>query len=267
MYEYPQYKNLKLDRPAGGVLRITLSRGKVNAMDGQMHADIARIWPHVDADDETRAVVLTGEGRAFSAGGDFDNESVVMDDYGHRLKVWREARDLVLNMINMSKPVVSALNGAASGAGLAAAILADIVIAGRSAKLVDGHTRLGVAAGDHSVISWPLLCGMAKARLYLLTCDPISAEEAERIGLVSMCVDDDKLQERALEMASRLANGAQSAIRWTKHSMNNWYRMAWPMLEASLALEFIGFGGPDVKEGLASFVERRPPNFNPASPF
>src|ERR1700733_6709922 len=91
MYEYPQYKNLKLDRPAGGVLRITLSRGKVNAMDGQMHADIARIWPHVDADDETRAVVLTGEGRAFSAGGDFDNESVVMDDYGHRLKVWREA--------------------------------------------------------------------------------------------------------------------------------------------------------------------------------
>ena len=178
---------------------------------------------------------------------------------------WKEARDLVYNIINCSKPIVSAINGVAVGAGLVAGLLADVSIAGKSAKIVDGHTRLGVAAGDSAVINWPLLCGMAKAKYHLLTCEPMDGVEAERIGMVSLCVEDEELQDKALEVASKLANGAQSAIRWTKYALNNWYRMAGPAFDASTALEMLGFTGPEAKEGIASHREKRPPNFDPKS--
>jgi len=167
-------------------------------------------------------------------------------------------------VINCSKPVVSAMHGPAVGAGLVAGLLADVSVVGRSARIIDGHTRLGVAAGDHAAICWPLLCGMAKAKYYLLTCDKISGEEAERLGLVSLCVDDDKLLETARDVARRLANGAQEAISLTKFALNNWYRQQAPIFEASLGLEFIGFKGTEVKEGLASHRERRPPRFTQA---
>jgi enoyl-CoA hydratase len=139
--------------------------------------------------------------------------------------------------------------------------LADVSIAGKAARIVDGHTRLGVAAGDVACIIWPLLCGMAKSKYYLLTCKPLKGEEAERIGLVSLCVDDDQLQETALEIATELANGAQSAIRWTKYALNNWLRMAGPTFDASTALEMLGFTGAEVKEGLESLKEKRSPQF------
>ena len=184
-----------------------------------------------------------------------------MTDHEVRLRVMREARDLVFNVINCSKPVVSAIHGPAVGAGLVAGLLADVSVVGRSAKIIDGHTRLGVTAGDHAAICWPLLCGMAKAKYYLLTCDPLSGEEAERIGLVSICVDDDQVQERALAVAVQLAEGAQSAIRWTKQTLNHWYRAQSAAFDASLAYEFLGFTGPDAREGLTSLSEKRPPVF------
>ena len=136
---------------------------------------------------------------------------------------------------------MSAIHGPAVGAGLVAGLLADISVVGRSARIIDGHTRLGVAAGDHAAICWPLLCGMAKAKYYLLTCDTLTGEEAERIGLVSLCVDDDEVEERALRVADQLAGGAQSAIRWTKHTLNHWYRSQSAVFDASLAYEFYGF--------------------------
>jgi enoyl-CoA hydratase len=173
----------------------------------------------------------------------------------------REARDLVLNLVNFDKPVVSAIRGPAVGAGLVVALLADVSVAGRTAKIIDGHTKLGVAAGDHAAICWPLLVGMAKAKYYLLTCEPLSGEEAERIGLVSICVDDDEVLSTATRLADNLAAGAQHAIRWTKHSLNHWYRMFGPAFETSLGLEFIGFSGPDVREGLAAHREKRPARF------
>jgi len=181
------------------------------------------------------------------------------------VRVWKEARDLVYNMVNCSKPVVAAIHGPAVGAGLAVALLADVSIAARSAKLLDGHTRLGVAAGDHSVIIWPLLCGMAKAKYHLLTNRPVDGEEAERIGLVSLCVDDGALQATALDVASNLARGSPSAIRWTKYALNNWLRAAGPAFDTSLALEFLGFRLGDAKEGLASMREKRSPGFEPKS--
>ena len=179
-----------------------------------------------------------------------------------RTRVAREARDLVFNVINCSKPIVSAIHGPAVGAGLVAGLLADVSVVARSARIIDGHTRLGVAAGDHAAICWPLLCGMAKAKYYLLTCDPLSGEEAERIGLVSLCVDDELVQDRALEVAVQLAAGAQPAIRWTKQTLNNWYRAQSGTFDASLAYEFFGFTGPDAHEGLASHREKRAPNFD-----
>ena len=119
----------------------------------------------------------------------------------------------------------------------------------------------GTGAGDHAAIIWPLLCGMAKSKYYLLTCDRLSGEEAERTGLVSLCVDDDELMDRALEVAQKLAGGAQTAIRWTKYSRNNWLRMAGPIYDTSTALEMLGFGGPEAREGVASLKEKRDPNF------
>jgi enoyl-CoA hydratase len=166
-------------------------------------------------------------------------------------------------MLNCSKIVISAVHGPAVGAGLAAALMADISIAAKNARLIDGHTRLGVAAGDHAAIIWPLLCGMAKAKYYLLTCDAINGEEAERIGLVSMTCEESQLKEKALEVARKLAAGPQMALRWTKYSLNNWLRLAGPAFDASLALEMLGFTGPEVKEGLSALREKRDPRFPP----
>src|SRR5215472_1098307 len=220
--------------------------------DEILHAELAEIWRDVDKDAGVNAAILTGAGGIFSAGGDFSIIQQNIDDFAARARQWKEARDIVYNVINCSKPVVSAMRGVAVGAGLVCGLLADISIATKECRIIDGHTRLGVAAGDHAAIVWPLLCGLAKAKYYLLLCDQVLGEEAERIGLITFAVDDDQLEAKALEVATKLAEGAQSAIRWTKNSLNNWLRMMGPTFDASLALEFFGFGGPDVKEGLAS---------------
>ena len=131
---------------------------------------------------------------------------------------------------------------------------------------MDGHTRLGVAAGDHAVILWPLLCGMAKAKYYLLTCERLPAEEAERIGLLSLCVEDEALTDKTLEVAQTIANGAPNAIRWTKYALNNWLRLAGPSFDTSTALEMLGFLGPEGREGLEAVRQKRPPQFPKGSP-
>jgi enoyl-CoA hydratase len=258
---YAAFPGLRTDRPSDGVLRITIDASGLNAVTPAVHRELADIWLTVDRDPDTRVALLRGAGEAFSSGGSFELLDTIMNDYTRRTTVMREARDLVFNVINCSKPIVSAIHGPAVGAGLVAGILADVSVVARTARIIDGHTRLGVVAGDHAAICWPLLCGMAKAKYYLLTCDTLTGEEAERIGLVSMCVDDDEVHDRAMAVAVQLAEGAQSAIRWTKQALNNWYRAQSAVLDASLAYEFFGFGGPDAREGLASLTEKRPPRF------
>ena len=261
---YAAYERLKFDTPADRILRITMDApGRLNAADEIMHDELGRIWKDVQDDPGVSVAILRGGGEAFSAGGDFDMIENMIDNYETRVRVWREARDLVYNVINCSKPIVSAMHGPAVGAGLVAGLLADISIAARDARIIDGHTRLGVAAGDHAAIVWPLLCGMAKAKYYLLLCEPISGEEAERIGLVSLCVEEDELQEKAVDVAAKLARGAPSAIRFTKYALNNWLRMMGPNFDTSLALEFLGFTSPEAAEGLASLRAKRRPNFDP----
>ncbi len=267
MTRYSGYQRLTFDRPEERILRITFDRPEqYNALDAIGHTEITEVWREVDADPDVDCVILTGRGKAFSAGGDFDMIEDIMNDFDQRARMWKEARDLVYNIVNCNKPTISAINGPAVGAGLVAALLCDISIAGRGARITDGHTRLGVAAGDHAAIVWPLLCGMAKAKYYLLTCDPLDGPEAERIGLVSMCVDDAQLQDKALEVARKLQAGSPSAIRWTKYALNNWLRMAGPTFDASTAFEMLGFTGPDAREGLAALREKRAPNFKPGSP-
>src|SRR3954463_7712531 len=263
--DYSEYRELRVRRLEPGILEIVMRAepGKLSVTNARMHAEMARIWLDVDRDAETRVAILRGEGRGFSAGGDLAMVERMTQDFAERARVWREAKDLVYNLINCSKIVVSAMHGPAVGAGLVAGLLADISIAAKNARLIDGHTRLGVAAGDHAAIVWPLLCGMAKAKYYLLLCETISGEEAERLGLVSLTCEESELQEKALEVARKLAGGPQTALRWTKYSLNNWLRMAGPAFDASLALEVLGFTGPEVKEGLSALREKRSPNFPP----
>jgi len=258
---YDEFPSLRIERADHGVLHLILDAPGLNSVGPQMHRDLADIWPTIDRDPAVKVVLVRGEGKAFSSGGSFDLIDETINDYEGRIRILREARDLVGNLVNFDKPLVSAIRGPAVGAGLVVALLADISVAGRTAKIIDGHTKLGVAAGDHAAICWPLLVGMAKAKYYLLTCEALSGEEAERIGLVSACVDDDEVLPTATRLAENLAQGAQNAIRWTKRSLNHWYRMFGPTFETSLGLEFIGFGGPDVREGLAAHREKRPARF------
>lgn len=265
---YAEFASLSFSRPEDGLLAITMSSpGRLNAAGHEMHRDLANVWRAVDRDPDTAVAIIRGDGPAFSAGGDLDLVADMAADFATRIRVLKEARELVYEVIGCSKPIVSSMHGVAVGAGLVAGVLADVSIATRDCRIIDGHTKLGVAAGDHAAIVWPLLIGMAKAKYYLLTCEPMSGEEAERMGLISLVVDDtDELAQRTLQVATRLRDGSQSAIRWTKYALNNWLRQAGPTFDASLALEFMGFSGPDVHEGIAAIKEKRRPRFDgPAS--
>jgi enoyl-CoA hydratase len=260
---YEDFQHLSFERRPDGVVIVTLNRPDVlNAANVRMHREMSEVWPVIDADDDARASVVTGAGRAFSAGGDLEMIQEMTEDYDALLTQWRDAGAIVEKMLEARKPIVSAINGVAVGAGLAVALLADVSIIGRSARLSDGHCRLGVCAGDHAAVIWPLLCGMAKAKYYLLTSDFVEGEEAERLGLVTRCVDDARVMEEALTIASRLAAGSATAVAWTKRVLNNWLRQELPAFGESVALEMLGFMGPDAREGVAALRERREPRFN-----
>ncbi len=259
---YAAFTRLQFERRPHGVLLVTLENaGKLNATDAGMHAELARVFRVIADDPDVGAVVITGAGTAFSAGGDLDWIAEQVGDYGQTMRVMREAGDIVRTMIDCDTPVVSAINGVAVGAGLAVALMADVSVIGEDVRLTDGHIRLGVAGGDHAVAIWPLLCGMAKAKYYLLTADFLDGREAERIGLVSKAVAADDVLPTALSIAERLARGPRDATRLTKRALNHWLRQSLPNFEASLAYEMINFLGPDAAEGLAALRERRPADF------
>ena len=257
-----EFPSLDIERLEDGILRLTLrAPGRLNAVSEVQHGELARVWNAIGEDAETRAVLVRGADGAFSSGGDLDLVLRIADDEETRQRVFHEARDLVYNMLACPTPIVSAITGPAVGAGLVVGLLADVSLASPKARIVDGHTKLGVAAGDHAAIIWPLLCGMAKAKYHLLLCEEVDGVEAERIGLVSLCVPEEELEDRALEIARRLASGSRSAISHTKLSLNEWMKTAGPIFDASLALEFLDMTGPDVREGVAAVREKRPPRF------
>jgi enoyl-CoA hydratase len=254
-----RYKELKLERRSNGVLLVTLNRPDVlNAMTYTMHAELARIWTDVDSDPTTRVAVVTGAGRAFSAGNDLRNPD---PDFDGVRDIMRDAVGIVRGMIECDKPIVSAINGVAVGAGLAVALMADISIAAEDAKLIDGHTKVGVVAGDHACAIWPLLCGMARAKYYLWNLEPLTGRRAEEIGIVTKALPVGRVLEEALRIADQLAQMAQPAIRGTKRALNGWLRQAMPIFEHSAALEMVDFFGPDVHAARAAFREKREVQF------
>ena len=221
-----------------------------------MHAELARVWTDVARDDQARVAVVTG-GQGISAGGDLAMVERMAGDYDKVTGMLAEMSDLVYNMINCAKPVVSAINGVAVGAGLVVALLADVSICAADARLGDGHVKLGTVAGDHAAILWPLLCGMARARYYLLTGEMVTGTEAERIGLVSKCVPREEVLAEAFRVADTLATGSQLAIRLTKRALNGWLRNAGALFDQSAAYEMLTFMGPDLREGVTALQARR----------
>jgi enoyl-CoA hydratase len=260
--DYSDFQHILFERRENGILWLTLNRPEVlNAADARLHTELVEVWGMIDRDPDVRVAVVTGAGRAFSAGGDLNWVESAYRDFDEITRILDEARDLVYNILRCRKPLVSAINGAAVGAGLVVALLADVSIAAESARLADGHVRMGVAAGDHAAIIWPLLVGMAKAKYYLMTSEFVSGREAERIGLVSLCVPDEELQEKAMEVAARLATGPRQAIQFTKRALNQWLLQAGPIFDHSLALEMLGFFHEDVLAGIEGLRRREWPEF------
>ena len=262
--KYEDFQHLLFDRKENGVLLMTLNRPEVmNATNARLHWELTKIWAVIQDDDSVKNVVVTGAGdRAFSAGGDLDWVSGMVGNPKAIEGVRQEAADLVYNILSFEKPIISAINGVAVGAGLVVAMLADTsIISKEKGKFTDGHVKLGVAAGDHAAIIWPLLCGMAKAKYYLMTAEFINGEQAESMGMVSLCVPHDELMDKAFVVADKLANGSQVAIKGTKKALNGWMQMASPIFESSLREEMLNFLGDDAKEGIAAIREKRAPNF------
>ncbi len=262
---YDDFQHILFERREPHILWMTLNRPDVlNAANARLHTELVEVWKTIDRDPWVRVAVVTGAGRAFSAGGDLQLVEDAYRDFEEIARILDEARDLVYNILNCDTPIISAINGAAVGAGLVVALLADISIASDRARLADGHVRMGVAAGDHAAIIWPLLCGMAKAKYYLMTSDFVSGPEAERIGLVSICVPHEELEQKAMEVAKTLAAGPRYAIKYTKRALNQWLLQAAPIFDHSLALEMMGFFYEDMMDGVAALREKRPPRYTSA---
>lgn len=245
-----------------GIAHVILGApGVMPTTSAQGHGEIGRIWAALSEASDVRSILVRSVGKGFCAGGTLELVETMLAEESSRLRVMNEARALVQGMIECDKPIVSAINGAAVGAGAALALLADVSVAARNAKVIDGHTRLGVAAGDHAAVIWPLLCGLAKAKYHLLLSETVSGAEAERIGLVSLAVDAAELESTTLSIAQRLAQASPSAVGFTKRTLNHWLRAAWPAFEHSLALEILGFSHADAREGLNALKDKRAPSF------
>jgi enoyl-CoA hydratase len=261
--KYEEFQFIRFEPQADGVMLAVLNRPEVmNATNARLHWELSKVWQVIQDDSAVKVVVVTGAGdRAFSAGGDIDWVAGLVGNPQAVADVMTEVSDIVYNMLSFDKPIISAINGAAVGAGLAVALLADVSVMAEEAKITDGHARLGISAGDHAALIWPLLCGMAKAKYYLMTAELIDGKEAERIGLVTFALPRAQVLQRSLQIAANLARGSQTAIRSTKKSLNGWLRAATPIFDNSLALEMLTFLGADAKEGLDAFQNKRTPQF------
>jgi enoyl-CoA hydratase len=261
VHEYAAYDHLSFDRTSDGVLTVRFQRPDAkNAVNKALHRDLSRVFAEIARDRDTRAVVLTGEGRAFSAGGDITWFRDMDDEDREALFV--EARRIVIDLLEVPQPVVAAVNGPAIGLGATVALMCDVVIAADDALFGDPHVLIGVVAGDGGAVIWPWLVGMARAKEYLLTGANVRAEEAERIGLVNRVVPAGELLQSAHELASRLASGPTQAIQGTKASLNKILRDTTNLvLDTSLALERACFETDDHREAVSAFLERREPVF------
>ena len=259
MVDYSDYRFLKTERD-GKVLKISFNRPEtMNAVNNPLHTEMTRIFSDVGYDDKTFAVLLTGEGEAFSAGGDI--KTMTFDDGGWTKMAW-EAKKIINDLLDLEKPVIAAINGPAAGLGATVALFCDVIFMSDRAKIGDPHVKIGITAGDGGAVIWPLLCGVSRAKEMLMTGDTLSADEAHKLGLVNHVVAHNELMSTAMAMAQRLANGPAYAIRTTKMSVNKLIKgVANLILDTSLAYEGHSFQTEDFKEGINAFLEKRPPKY------
>ncbi|MCU1353884.1 MAG: Enoyl-CoA hydratase [Acidimicrobiales bacterium] len=254
---------LRFERLDGDVLHVTIDRpgDDLNRVDEALHHDLAALFPRLQREREARAVLLSGHGRAFSAGGDFAwFPSLQADDRLERLRL--DAKAMIWSLLDVHLPIVCALAGPAVGLGASIALLCDVVVMAESATIADPHVRVGIVAGDGGTVAWPLAIGPMLAKRYLLTGDPVTATDAARMGLVTEVAPDAELPDRALAWARRLAAGAPLAVQHTKQAVNQLVKdAAGRSFDLATALEIATFRSADHAEALAAIREKRPPEF------
>jgi enoyl-CoA hydratase/carnithine racemase len=256
------YTTLETAR-VGDVLRVTIAHptSPLNAVDEALHGDLTRLFADLRRESDARAVLLTGRGRAFSAGGDFAWFPQLREP-GRMEALRRDAKQLIWDLVDVEVPIVAAVNGPAMGLGASIALLCDVIFMADTAVIGDPHVKVGIVAGDGGAVIWPLALGPARAKQYLLTGDPLSAAEAERIGLVNRVVAAADLDREAMAFAERLAAGAPLAVRYTKLAVNKLVKDALNVaFDTSTALELVTFQSEDHQEALAALREKRPPVF------
>src|SRR5215831_19755333 len=254
----PDFSTLELERH-GHVLRVTIAHptSALNAVDAALHRDLTALFAFLRREDDARCVLLTGRGRAFSAGGDFAWFPELRAP-GRMEALRRDAKQLIWDLLDVEIPIVAALNGHAMGLGASIALLCDVIFMADTATIGDPHVRVGIVAGDGGTVIWPLAVGPARAKQYLLTGDPLTAAEAERIGLVNRVVPDDELYDTALAFARRLAAGPPLAVRYTKLAVNKLLKDALnTTFDTATALELVTFKSDDHAEALAAIRDKR----------
>ena len=244
-----------------GILTISMDRPPVNAFNGTMHTELARALRGLSADQETRVVILTGNGRHFSAGGDLAwfEQLGGMDKYA---EVFQETSDMLEGILNAPQPVIAMVNGSAVGLGASLALCCDIVYAAENARFADPHVQVGLVAGDGGAALWPLLIGPARAKEYLLTGEAVPATEAARIGLINRVVPADELRGAVQALATKLAQSPPLAVRWTKSAVNQGLKaVAMQVLATSAGTESMTFRSEDCREATTALKEKRKPVF------
>jgi enoyl-CoA hydratase len=246
-----------------GVLHATFNRPEtLNALDEQLEENLSRLFGDVTRDQQTRVLVLTGAGRAFSAGGDVEQMQRLIDHPEELFDGIARSKHLIHSMLDCPKPIIAKINGAAMGLGATLALFCDLIIAANHAKIADPHVKVGFSAGDGGSVIWPQLIGYARAKEFLLLGDAITGEEAAKIGLINRAVPPEELDRVVDEYANRLAQGASRAIQWTKLSINiGLKQLATSMLDAALAYEGLSNMTKDHQEAVNAFREKRPPRF------
>lgn len=262
MTDYSRYQTLLVDRPEAGILKITLNRPEhLNAIAPDAHTELANIWIDVARDADTRCVLFTGAGRAFSAGGDIQNMR----------KVWRnrdvaatalEARQIITRMLDTPQPIIALVNGHAVGLGATLALACDIVFAADHARIGDRHVNVGLVAGDGGTLFWPLAIGPHRAKQFLLTGDLITGAEAAAMGLINRAVPLDELEATGLAFARQLAALPPLAVQWTKLAVNKTLKLiSTTSFETAIAYEGASMYTEDHLEAVTAVIEKRPPSF------
>ncbi|NKB60265.1 MAG: enoyl-CoA hydratase/isomerase family protein [Alphaproteobacteria bacterium] len=259
--DFSSYQRLTFERQAR-VLRVTIDAGKLNAVDFEMHEELARVFPELQRDPDSDLIVLTGAGRAFCAGGDMEWFQSMIDDTALFRGIANDAKRIVNGLLELEKPIVCRLNGAAAGLGASIALLCDVIIADETARIGDPHVKVGLVAGDGGAVIWPQLIGFARAKEMLLTGDLLLASEAAAMGLINHAVPAAELDAKVDEIVGKILGNPRWAVRWTKTAVNLVLRdIANRVMDAAIAYEVSSNATSDRQEAVSAFVEKRAPVF------